>query len=113
MLVAGAQGAPRPRAGPSPPELVPAYGRSTNLLWPSERTRAPRRGSVMSNGHLPVRPDLEQLRRQAKDVLRTMRRADPSAKLAGAQHALARSYGIASWPRLVVACRLTDAIWRD
>jgi ankyrin repeat protein len=36
-----------------------------------------------------------------------------SAKLADAQLALARSYGIASWPRLVLACRMTDAIWRD
>ena len=28
------------------------------------------------------------------------------------QAALARSYGLASWPRLVTACRMTDAIWR-
>ena len=33
-------------------------------------------------------------------------------KLADAQAALARSYGLASWPRLVTACRMTDAIWR-
>ena len=26
---------------------------------------------------------------------------------------LARSYGLPSWPRLVLACRMTDAIWRD
>jgi hypothetical protein len=25
---------------------------------------------------------------------------------------LARSYGLSSWPRLVTACRMTDAIWR-
>jgi hypothetical protein len=80
--------------------------------------------------HLPVRPDLEQLRHQAKDLLRAVRRGDPaalgdlrehhprapepgSAKLAHAQLALARSYGVASWPRLVQACQLIDAIWRD
>jgi hypothetical protein len=34
-------------------------------------------------------------------------------KLAHAQHALARSYGSPSWPRLVLACQMTDAIWRD
>src|SRR5262249_17459205 len=36
-----------------------------------------------------------------------------AAKLADAQLALARSYGLPSWPRLVLACRMTDAIWRD
>ncbi|HTS13920.1 MAG TPA: hypothetical protein VMH00_17500 [Candidatus Limnocylindrales bacterium] len=80
--------------------------------------------------HLPVRPNLEQLKHQAKDLLRAIRegdrdaiaglqrnhpeRIDPSeAKLADAQLALARSYGVASWPRLVTACRMIDAIWRD
>src|SRR5437764_5684359 len=42
-----------------------------------------------------------------------MRRDAPHTKLAEAQHQLARSYGLASWPRLVLACRMTDAIWRD
>jgi len=84
----------------------------------------------MAERHFPVRPDLEQLRHQAKDLLRAVRRGDASAlgelarhhpapvepgraKLADAQLALARSYGIPSWPRLVLACRMTDAIWRD
>lgn len=84
----------------------------------------------MPDRHFPVRPDLEQLRHQAKDLLRAIRRGDPSAvaelqkhhpeqvdpedaKLANAQLALARSYGLPSWPRLVLACRMTDAIWRD
>lgn len=78
----------------------------------------------------PVRPDLRQLKQQAKDLLRALRRGDPAAlaefaefhpppadaataTLAGAQLALARSYGIASWPRLVHACRMTEAIWND
>ena len=84
----------------------------------------------MPGRHIPVRPNLLQLRRQAKDLLREYLRRDPSAvedfreyhprgiarpdaKLADAQLALARSYGVRSWPRLVVACRVTDAIWRD
>src|SRR5262245_10044898 len=84
----------------------------------------------MADRHFPVRPDLEQLRHQVKDLLRAVRRGAPEAlaelaqhhpgkldpgraKLADAQLALARSYGIPSWPRLVLACRMTDAIWRD
>ena len=75
----------------------------------------------MAKRHLPVRPDLEQLKHQAKDLLRAARAGDAEAlamigagaKLADAQRALARSYGVASWPRLSVACRLIDAIWRD
>ncbi len=79
---------------------------------------------------LPVRPDLDQLRHQAKDLLRSVRNGEPDAldefntfhpdapeaadaKLADAQLALARVYGAASWPRLVQACELIDAIWRD
>ncbi len=76
---------------------------------------------------LPVRPDLDQLKHQAKDLLRSIRRRDPAAlaefhefasdaeqaKLAGVQLALARSYGASSWPRLVQSCKLIDAIWRD
>jgi hypothetical protein len=79
---------------------------------------------------LPVRPDLEQLQRQAKELLRAIRAGDanalaewrehhpesidPSAaKLADAQLVLARSYRTSSWTRLVHAVRLADAIWRD
>jgi len=62
---------------------------------------------------LPARPDLAQLRHQAKDLLRDARSGDPSAAariravseavtLASAQLALAREYGFASWPRLKV-----------
>jgi hypothetical protein len=84
----------------------------------------------MSDRYLPVRPNLEQLKHQAKDLLRDIRRGDPSAieefnqhypkpvpfgqvKLADAQLALARSYQAPSWRRLVQACKLIDAIWRD
>jgi hypothetical protein len=83
----------------------------------------------MADRHFPVRPNLEQLKHQAKDLLREIQRGNPeaiaelrehhgkavepaNAKLADAQMALARSYGLANWPRLVLACRMTDAIWR-
>jgi hypothetical protein len=84
----------------------------------------------MADRHLPVRPNLDQLKHQAKDLLHAIKRGDPAAvaglhkhhperieaagaKLADAQLTLARSYGVASWPRLVLACRMTDAICRD
>ena len=67
----------------------------------------------MSERYLPVRPNLTQLKHQAKDLLREMKDAQPDAKLTQAQFELARSYGVASWPRLVLACRMVDAIWRD
>jgi hypothetical protein len=79
--------------------------------------------------HFPVRPNLDQLKHQAKDLLRAVRQreaaalaelrkhhtkpVDPSAaRLADAQFVLARSYGLPNWPRLVTACRMTDSIWR-
>jgi hypothetical protein len=79
---------------------------------------------------LPVRPDLDQLHRQAKDLLRAIHAGhadaigelrehhpdpiDPAAaKLADAQLVLARSHRASSWTRIVHAVRLADAIWRD
>jgi ankyrin repeat protein len=84
----------------------------------------------MSDRRLPVRPDLEQLKHQAKDLLRAIHSGDPSAiaelgqfrpdkidpastKLADAQLVLARSYQASSWMRLVQCCQLIDAIWCD
>jgi ankyrin repeat protein len=60
---------------------------------------------------LPARPDLDQLRHQAKDLLRAARAGDPAATarvravsggmtLTSAQLAVAREYGFASWPQL-------------
>jgi hypothetical protein len=49
---------------------------------------------------LPDRPNLEYLKREAKDLLRTLQQQRPVAKLADAQHALARQYGFTSWTRL-------------
>ena len=57
--------------------------------------------SVPPRRHLPERPSLEQLRKQAREHLDTLRATDPSVNLAAAQHALARAYGFESWPKLV------------
>jgi ankyrin repeat protein len=57
--------------------------------------------SLTPSRHLPERPSLEQLRKQAREHLDTLRAADPAVKLAAAQHALAREYGFESWPKLV------------
>lgn len=84
----------------------------------------------MTVRRLPVRPDLDQLKHQAKDLLRALHASDPAAiaelnahhpdridptaaKLADAQLVLARSYQAPSWTRLVQAVQLVDAIWRD
>ena len=49
---------------------------------------------------LPARSNLEHLKKQAKELLQTMKQQDPDTQLADAQHALAREYGFTSWPRL-------------
>ena len=68
----------------------------------------------MAVTHLPERPDLGQLRRQARELQRAVRvgepaaladaaldHADPDFSLARAQSVTARRYGFVSWPRLV------------
>lgn len=78
---------------------------------------------------LPVRPDLTQLKHQAKDLLRAFKSGESeaialfrefspkvsreNAQLSDAQHALALSYGAPSWTRMVQSCQLIDAIWDD
>jgi ankyrin repeat protein len=49
---------------------------------------------------LPARPNLDWLRKTAKDHLRELRAQDPARKLADAQFALARQYGFSSWRAL-------------
>ena len=49
---------------------------------------------------LPARPSLTHLRKQAKDLLRELQGQNPGVTLVEAQHALARRYGFASWPKL-------------
>ena len=52
---------------------------------------------------LPESASLDHLRRQAKDLLGELRRAQPSAALAEAQASLARQYGYESWAQLKAA----------
>lgn len=49
---------------------------------------------------LPAHPNLEHLKNQAKDRLDDLRGRNPSAKLADAQHAIAREYGFVNWAAL-------------
>ncbi|HEX6314045.1 MAG TPA: ankyrin repeat domain-containing protein [Gemmatimonadaceae bacterium] len=84
----------------------------------------------MPHRKLPVAPDLQQLKHQAKDLLRDIHASDPGAiaelrefhpqppdptdaKLADAQLVLARSYHASSWTRLVQAVELAGAIWAN
>lgn len=84
----------------------------------------------MSVRRLPAKPDLDQLRHQARDLLNAARAGDPAAvadfaehhpdhidpagaKLADAQLVIARAYGASSWPQLVVACRALVAVSSD
>ena len=84
----------------------------------------------MSVRRLPVRPDLDELHRQAIELLGAIHAGDATAiaelrehhpdpidpaevKLADSQFVLARSYRASSWTRLVQAVQLADAIWRD
>lgn len=84
----------------------------------------------MPTRRLPVRPNLDQLHHQAKDLLKALHAGDPdtiaelrehhpktidpaTARLADAQLVLARGYGASSWMRLVQAVELAGAIWGD
>jgi ankyrin repeat protein len=49
---------------------------------------------------LPARPNLDWLRKTAKQELHELRKTSPDAKLASAQLALARQYGFRSWRAL-------------
>jgi len=72
---------------------------------------------------LPARPDLDQLRHQAKDLLHAAQRGDAGAitrihavsdqlMLSAAQLALAREYGFASWARLKLEVERRDILNR-
>ena len=71
--------------------------------------------------YLPVHPDLDQLRHQAKDLLHAAQRGDPDAvariravsdsvMLSAAQLAVAREYGFASWARLKLEVERRDIL---
>src|SRR5450755_2491900 len=113
MIYAGARrqrAPPGPRAGRSPPLLLGHGSRRS----PGGLARGPQAGEGDVMATLPARPDLGQLRRQAKDLLRAAQAGDTTAAariramsgrqtLAGAQLAVAREYGFASWRALKTA----------
>src|SRR5688572_18857028 len=101
-----------PRKGLRPPEDVVA--RAHDLFRADVRTPAVTESPVMPSAFrrtLPSRPDLEQQKKLAKELLRAFRAGDaPSidriraelpdksdVSLADAQFVLAREYGFASW----------------
>src|SRR5580704_11508241 len=49
---------------------------------------------------LPLRANLEWLKKLSKERLTVLRDGDPNAKLADAQLAVAREFGFASWRKL-------------
>jgi len=49
---------------------------------------------------LPPRPSLEYLKKLAKERLSELRRRNPAAKLADAQHDVAREHGFLNWSQL-------------
>jgi hypothetical protein len=70
---------------------------------------------------LPARPDLDQLRHQARELLRAAQRNNPEATariravseqiiLSSAQLALAREYGFASWAKLKLEVERRDVL---
>jgi hypothetical protein len=67
----------------------------------------------MSAERLPARPDLDQLKRQAKELLKAWRRgaapADRSVRLRDAQLAIARQYGFETWDALRAHVDLTGS----
>jgi len=90
------------------------------------------RSPLAPTRRLPEQPSLEQLRKQAKDLLKQYRSAVPAAiaevnqfernpdsaafALSDAQRVIARAYGFASWPKLKAfvdganIARFTDAV---
>jgi ankyrin repeat protein len=55
---------------------------------------------VYSAGKLPARANLEHLKNEAKQRLKTMRSQSPAVRLSEAQLLVARSYGFPSWRKL-------------
>src|SRR5208282_4877299 len=55
---------------------------------------------VYSAGKLPARANLEHLKNEAKQRLKTMRSESPAARLSEAQLLIARGYGFPSWRKL-------------
>jgi hypothetical protein len=75
----------------------------------------------MAARDLPARPNLEQYRKQAKELLKGWKASDPKTmrKLADAQHAIARDHGFDSWKKFTdeiarcIGLAEKAAIWKS
>ena len=73
----------------------------------------------MASRHFPVHPNLDQLKHQAKDLLRAIRRGDPDSEALGCESPLDEGYRLAvptdEMQRLVqvVAARAEDDAYVD
>src|SRR6516225_10329762 len=104
---------PGSRAGPSPPPPCSSGCACGTTVFFRARTRTTGGdGDVMPE--LPFPPDLDQLRRQARELLRAAAQGEPDSLarlhavsdrvvLSAAQLAVAREYGFGSWPALKTA----------
>lgn len=79
--------------------LAYLFSRESSIVSPARLADTGRQRGVMSR-HLPSRPNLEHLKKQAKARLAELQQLDPNAQLTDAQHALACEYGFASWLKL-------------
>ena len=125
ILIVAYRTPPCPRAGLSPPVIVILTIHRRIFFSPTRGHRAvdKRRSScpcarsdLAPTRHLTEQPSLEQLRKQAKELLQEFRSGAPSAlaevnqfernadsgkfALNDAQRVIARAYGFASWPKL-------------
>src|ERR1700730_391441 len=100
---------PGSRAGPESTSASKGRAFRQDRLLIGPKREPGLRGDVMSE--LPGRPNLDQLRRQARELLRAATGGEPDAlarlravservTLSAAQLAVAREYGFPSWPAL-------------
>src|SRR5262245_3687547 len=117
------QDASRPRRGPSPPDEAGKQTQRRSSFSPMCGRGRYRKEIVVSNStrRLPARPSLEQLRKQAKELLRNYRADDTAAAeriraiiphpgdltLADAHFVMAREYGFESWAHV---CRHVEFV---
>jgi len=80
--------------------IPPAHCKQSSLDLSYARQRTPGDQGVVMSRILPPHPNLEHLKKQAKELLHDLKQQNPASKLADAQYALAREYGFASWPKL-------------
>jgi len=67
------------------------------FFQPADADTGAYEGRCSMSQALPARPNLDWLRKTAKQQLHELRKSNPHARLAGAQLALAREYGFRSW----------------